>query len=66
MDLTILMIIEYGTYKRAERFEFLGIKDFSYTKDYISFTQYGKLSETNIETKKIIEFAINKNDSLFD
>lgn len=66
MDLTILMIIDHGTYKRSERIEFLGIKDFSYTKDYISFIQYGRLSETNIETEKVIEFAINNNDNLFD
>ena len=66
MDLTILMIIDHGTYKRSERFEFLNIKDFRYTKDFISFIQYGRLSETNIETEKIIEFTIENNDNLFD
>jgi hypothetical protein len=65
MDLTILMIFDcYDTnmlknFKRSKRIEFCGIKDFEYTKDFISFIEYGRLSKTIIETKNIIEFTID-------
>ena len=64
MDLTILMSFDcYDAkackcYKRAKRIEYCDIKDFIYTKEFISFIQYGKLSETIIETQKVIEFSI--------
>lgn len=65
MDLTILMIFEcfdmttHKEYKRTERIEFCGIKDFRYTKDFISFVEFGRLSETNIETDRVIEFSLD-------
>lgn len=72
MDLTILMIIEgfdlslRKEYKRTKRIEFCGIKDFKYTKDFISFIEYGRLSETNIKTENVIEFSIDYSDNLYD
>ena len=72
MDLTILMKFECfdmtlrKEYKRSKRIEFCGIKDFRYTKDFISFVEYGRLSETNIKTEDVIEFTIENNDNLFD
>lgn len=62
MDLTILMIFTNTANKKhsyAKRIEFCGISDFRYTKDFISFVEFGRLSETNIETDRIIEFSIN-------
>lgn len=72
MDLTVLMIFEcfdmttHKEYKRTKRIEFCGIKDFKYTKDYISFVEFGRLSETNIETDRIIEFSLDYSDTLFE
>lgn len=69
MDLTILMIFENSANKShsyTKRIEFCGIKDFRYTKDFISFIEYGRLSETNIKTQNVIEFTINHNDNLFE
>ena len=64
MDLTILMSFDcYDAkackcYKRAKRIEFCDIKDFIYTKEFISFVEFGRLSETNIKTENVIEFSI--------
>ena len=72
MDLTILMIVDcfdmslLKEYKKTKRIEFCGIKDFKYTTDFISFVEYGRLSETNIKTENVIEFTIENNDNLFD
>lgn len=53
-------------YKRAKRIEFCTIKDFKYTKDYISFVEFGRLSETIIETSRVIEFSLDYSDTLFE
>lgn len=69
MDLTILMRFTNTTNKShsyTKRIEFCGIKDFKYTGDFISFVECGRLSETNIKTKNVIEFTINNNDDLYD
>lgn len=66
MDLTILMIFDCKGYKRVKRIEFCGIKDFRYTKDFISFVEFGRLSETNIETDRVIEFSLDYSDTLFE
>lgn len=62
MDLSILMIFTNTANKNhsyTKRIEFCGISDFRYTKDFISFVEYGRLSETNIETERIIDFSIS-------
>lgn len=67
MNLTILMsFINTANPKHsyAKRIEFCGIKDFMYDKDYISFIEYGRLSETTIETSRIIEFSLNCDENL--
>jgi hypothetical protein len=69
MDLSILMKFTNSANKShsyTKRIEFCGIKDFRYTKDFISFIEYGRLSETNIKTENVIDFTINHNDDLFD
>lgn len=69
MDLTILMILQSQQTKKhsyTKRIEFCGIKDFKYTKDFISFVEFGRLSETNIETDRVIEFSLEHSDTLFD
>lgn len=69
MDLTILMIFTNSANKShsyTKRIEFCGIKDFKYKKDFISFIEYGRLSETNIKTENVIEFSIDYSDNLYD
>ena len=69
MDLIILMKFINKTNKNhsyTKRIEYCGIKEFRYTKDFIFFVEFGRLSETQIATENIIEFAIQNNDNLFD
>lgn len=62
MDLNILMVFTNTANKKhsyTKRIEFCGIKDFQYTKDYISFVEFGRLSETVITSDRFFEFSIN-------
>ena len=62
MDLVILMSFKNTAnpkHSYAKRIEFCGIKELKYDKDFISFIEDGRLSETTIETSRIIEFSIN-------
>ena len=65
MNLSILMVFKNSANKKhsyTKRIEFCGIKDFQYTKDYISFVEFGRLSETIIPTDRFFEFSIDNSD----